>query len=128
MFSTPLISCSIGVATVSAATWALAPGYRADTWIVGGATSGYWAMGSFLRATAPTIRMTIERTVAKIGRLIKKCEIIGSPCRGVVSGLTGDERPAPRRSLGGRAGGGQGLLGTACAGGARAGRARTGAG
>src|SRR6059058_3509160 len=49
MFSTPLTSCSIGVATVSATTWALAPGYMAETCTVGGTTSGYWAMGSLTR-------------------------------------------------------------------------------
>ena len=46
MFSTPLTSCSIGVATVSAMTSGGAPGYEARTMIVGGTTSGYWATGS----------------------------------------------------------------------------------
>ncbi len=46
MRSTPLTSCSIGVATVSATVLALAPGYVAVTWTVGGATSGYCATGS----------------------------------------------------------------------------------
>src|SRR5688572_1207869 len=81
MFSTPLISCSMGVATVSAATVALAPGYSAETWMVGGATSGYCAIGSPSRATPPTMTMTTESTVAKMGRSMKKCEIIGRSCR-----------------------------------------------
>ena len=35
----------MGVATVLATTSAEAPGYEADTWIVGGAISGYCATG-----------------------------------------------------------------------------------
>src|SRR5207248_11271267 len=46
MLSTPLTCCSIGAATVSATTWALAPGYDAETSTVGGAISGYCANGS----------------------------------------------------------------------------------
>src|SRR5262245_59526882 len=76
--STPLTSCSMGVATVSATVRALAPGYVAVTWTVGGATSGYWAMGSLSRATPPTITMTTERTEAKIGRSMKKWESMAS--------------------------------------------------
>ena len=41
MSSTPLISCSSGVATVSASVSADAPGKVAWTVIVGGAMSGY---------------------------------------------------------------------------------------
>src|SRR5215217_4891994 len=40
MSSTPLTCCSIGVATDSATTWALAPGYRQSTWTTGGETGG----------------------------------------------------------------------------------------
>src|SRR6266849_10954731 len=39
MFSTPWICCSMGAATVSATTLALAPGYWQATWIVGGVMS-----------------------------------------------------------------------------------------
>ena len=46
IFSTPLISCSRGVETVSASVRASAPGYVAETTTVGGMTSGYCAMGS----------------------------------------------------------------------------------
>ena len=46
MFSTPLTCCSIGAATVSATTWALAPGYWQVTFTVGGAIGGYIAIGS----------------------------------------------------------------------------------
>jgi hypothetical protein len=41
MFSTPLIASSSGVATVSAITLGLAPGYCARTTTDGGTTSGY---------------------------------------------------------------------------------------
>ena len=45
MLSTPLTSCSIGVATVLATMSAEAPGYCALTEIEGGAMSGYCATG-----------------------------------------------------------------------------------
>src|SRR2546421_6316951 len=45
--------------------------------MVGGATSGYWAIGNCDSATAPTMTMTIESTVARIGRSMKTCENIG---------------------------------------------------
>src|SRR3954471_3154554 len=77
MFSTSFTSCSIGVAAVPATTLALAPGYVAVTEIVGGATSGYWAIGSCVRATTPTMTMTIDSTVAKMGRSMKKWVNIG---------------------------------------------------
>ena len=75
MFSTPLTCCSIGAATVSATTWALAPGYEQDTCTVGGVMSGYWAIGSEGIATPPASTMTIDSTAAKIGRSMKKREI-----------------------------------------------------
>src|SRR6266545_811311 len=46
----------------------------ADTWTVGGATSGYWATGNWDRATTPTMTRTIDSTEAKIGRSMKKWE------------------------------------------------------
>src|ERR1051325_477500 len=81
MRSTPFTSASIGVATVSATVLALGPGYVAGTGTVGGATSGYCAIGSCVSATPPTIRMTIDSTLAKIGRLMKKWEIIATPLK-----------------------------------------------
>src|SRR5215468_4197529 len=75
MFSTPLICCSIGVATVEATTSALAPGYWPDTVMIGGAISGYCATGRRTNATVPRITNTIETTAAKIGRSMKKCEM-----------------------------------------------------
>src|SRR6266550_4413493 len=73
MFSTPLTCCSIGVATVSDTTFAFAPGQLAVTWMVGGAISGYCAMGSVESAMTPTKVMTMLMTPAKIGRSMKKC-------------------------------------------------------
>src|SRR5689334_5572322 len=74
MPSTPLTCCSMGAATVSATTLALAPGYDADTSTVGGVISGYWAIGSVISAMPPPRVMTIDSTEAKIGRLIKNLE------------------------------------------------------
>src|SRR5262245_48422238 len=74
MPSTPLTCCSIGAATVSATTCALAPGYEAETSTVGGAISGYCASGSVKRAMVPPSTITIDSTDAKIGRLMKKLE------------------------------------------------------
>src|SRR3954465_13777356 len=71
----------MGVATLSATVLALAPGYVAVTCTVGGATSGYCAIGSCTSATPPTIRMTIDSTEAKIGRSMKKWEITITPPR-----------------------------------------------
>src|ERR1700733_7073405 len=72
MFSTPLICCSIGAATVSATTWALAPAYWQVTWIVGGVISGYWVNGKLTSDISPIRTMTIEMTQAKTGRSMKK--------------------------------------------------------
>src|SRR5882757_5941256 len=47
------------------------------TCTVGGATSGYWATGSWDRATTPTMTRMIDSTAAKIGRSMKKWEIMG---------------------------------------------------
>src|SRR5207302_5539333 len=77
MSSTPLICCSIGAATVSATTLALAPGYDADTSTVGGAISGYCAIGSVMSAMPPARVITIDSTEAKIGRLMKNLENTG---------------------------------------------------
>src|SRR5215468_512925 len=71
IFSTPLTCCSMGAATVSATTWALAPGYAQATWIVGGVMSGYWAIGRLTSASSPIRVITIEMTQAKTGRSMK---------------------------------------------------------
>src|SRR5437764_13522729 len=72
--STPFTCCSIGAATVSATTWALAPGYEAETSTVGGVMSGYCAMGKVQPAMLPASTVTIDSTEAKIGRLMKNWE------------------------------------------------------
>src|SRR6266403_2874271 len=69
--STPTTCCSIGAATVSATTCALAPGYWHVTETVGGAIGGYIAIGSDRSEIAPAKVMAIDRTVAKIGRSMK---------------------------------------------------------
>ena len=66
----------MGAATVSATVLAFAPGYMAETWTTGGTTSGYWAIGSPNSATTPTMTITTDNTVAKIGRSMKKLENI----------------------------------------------------
>src|SRR5690348_4074406 len=74
MPSTPLTCCSMGAATVSATTWALAPGYEAATSTVGGVISGYCVTGSAQTAMPPARVMTIDSTEAKIGRSMKNFE------------------------------------------------------
>src|SRR5580658_7644815 len=77
MFSTPLTCCSMGAATVSATTWALAPGYEQSTDTLGGETCGYCAIGSATSDSPPASVITIDKTAAKIGRSIKKRENTG---------------------------------------------------
>src|SRR5262245_15850203 len=80
MSSTPLTSCSIGTATVSAMTSAEAPGNVALMLTVGGTISGYSEIGSDCWAIAPAIVTINESTVAKTGRSIKKSQNrIGHP-------------------------------------------------
>src|SRR5271154_5198979 len=55
--------------------------------MVGGAISGYCATGKVNKATAPIMVMKIDRTAAKIGRSMKKCEILMGLCS--ASGLRG---------------------------------------
>src|SRR6266571_8772891 len=74
MPSTPLICSSIGVATVSAMTFGLAPGYCARTTTVGGTTSGYSEIGSAGSDSKPPMKISIDSTPAKIGRSMKNLE------------------------------------------------------
>src|ERR1700687_4224492 len=74
MLSTPLISCSIGVATVCERTSADAPANEAVTSTVGGAISGYSLMGNARKDIAPTSVRMIAITPANIGLSMKKCE------------------------------------------------------
>src|SRR5205814_6914980 len=66
---------------------------------VGGTTSGYCAIGSFWRATRPMITMTIDRTVAKIGRSTKKRANIGPPLRRRLRGRGRGGLPRPHAHL-----------------------------
>src|SRR5882724_3973315 len=73
MFSTPLICCSSGVATVRDTVSADAPGYTVVICTVGGTISGYCATGRIASAPRPRSVMKALSTVAKRGRSIKKC-------------------------------------------------------
>src|SRR5579862_8090033 len=75
----PVTCCSMGAATVSATTWALAPGYWIDTCTPGGVIRGYCASGKVKRAMPPISVITTDRTVAKIGRSMKNREIMNAP-------------------------------------------------
>ena len=61
------ITVGLGIAAVLIGTEGLA-----RTVTVGGAISGYCAIGSVKIAMAPTITVTMERTAAKTGRSMKK--------------------------------------------------------
>ena len=81
MPSTPFTCSSIGAATVSETTCALAPGYVVETCTVGGVMSGYCSTGRPRALTRPKMTVTIAMTLAKIGRSMKKREIILPPRR-----------------------------------------------
>src|SRR5512146_610607 len=70
--STPFTCCSMGVATDCSTSSALAPTNVVVTWMSGGVISGYCAMGRRERDTSPTITVTMEITIATIGRRMKK--------------------------------------------------------
>ena len=74
--------------------------------ITGGAISGYCAIGSRVKATAPRITNTIDSTAAKIGRSMKKWEIRigGVPYFCAVPGTGGFGAPGLRRHLDARPG------------------------
>src|SRR3954468_11056101 len=74
-FSTPFTCCSIGVATDCSTSSALAPTYVVVTWMSGGGMSGYCEMGGRESETAPTMTVTIEITIATMGRRMKKFPI-----------------------------------------------------
>src|SRR5690606_38989918 len=74
MSSTPVIASSSGVATVSAMTLGLAPGYTVRTTTEGGTTSGYSPIGSSGIEIRPAAKITIDSTAAKIGRSMKNRE------------------------------------------------------
>src|ERR1700753_3170086 len=105
MPSTPLIASSIGVATVSAITLGLAPGYWARTTTEGGTTSGYSEIGITGSASAPIRKIRIDRTPAKIGRSMKNLDRVMAFSREVFVEIVGlcfgggfppPPRPPPR--------------------------------
>ena len=64
----------MGAATVSATTWRWRRDRCTLTCTVGGVTCGYWAKGRFRIASPPANVITIDSTVAKIGRSMKNRE------------------------------------------------------
>ena len=80
MPSTPFTASSIGVATVSAITLGLAPGYCARTTTDGGTTSGYSEIGITRSASSPATKMSTDSTPAKIGRSTKNLEMSTASC------------------------------------------------
>src|SRR6266536_4719051 len=68
------MASSMGVDTVSATTFGLAPGYWARTTTDGGTTSGYSEIGRARSASRPVTKMRTDRTPAKIGRSMKNRE------------------------------------------------------
>src|SRR5512147_2585146 len=95
-FSTPFTFCSIGVATDASTSVAEAPTKVVVIWTIGGTTSGYWATGSPDIATSPTRTVTMEITIATIGRLTKKRAMLLRLGRRLRSTLAGGGR---RRGL-----------------------------
>src|SRR6516225_5095683 len=79
MFSTPLTCCSMGAATASATSCALAPGYVQVTCTVGGVILGNCDNGSVKYATTPASTVRMDSTEAKIGRSMKNREITAIP-------------------------------------------------
>src|SRR2546430_328440 len=71
MLSTPLICCSIGVATDCSTVKASAPTYVVFTWTSGGVMLGNCAVGKLSIATMPTMTITMEITMDTMGRFMK---------------------------------------------------------
>src|ERR1700739_3397746 len=71
MLSTPLICCSMGVATDCSTVKASAPTYVVFTWTSGGVMFGNCAVGRLNMATMPTMTITIEITMDTMGRFMK---------------------------------------------------------
>src|ERR1700730_8839297 len=76
ILSTPLICCSIGVATDCSTVSASEPGSVADTTISGGVIFGNRDTGIKASETTPTTMEISDITIARIGRRIKKADIL----------------------------------------------------
>jgi hypothetical protein len=81
MSSTPFTCCSSGVATDCSIVSASAPVYVPETMICGGTMSGNCATGSAPIDTSPPSTVTIEMTIATIGRRMKKLAMVSVPFR-----------------------------------------------
>src|ERR1051325_2421559 len=77
MLSTPLICCSMGVATDCSTVKASAPTYVVLTWTSGGVMLGNCAVGRLSIATMPTMTITIEITMDTMGRFMKNLYTMG---------------------------------------------------
>src|SRR6267142_1334942 len=77
--ATPLICCSMGVATDCSIVCASAPTKVVCIWTSGGAMLGNCETGSVARVIAPTITVRMEITIATMGRLIKNFVMAGYP-------------------------------------------------
>src|SRR6185369_10826135 len=91
MLSTPLICCSMGVATDCSTVSASPPGYVAETRISGGVMLGYCDTGKNAIVIVPMITTRMEITIATIGRRTKNRAIAGS-LRGRRHGRRGGSR------------------------------------
>src|SRR5438477_6762246 len=81
MLSTPLICCSMGVATDCSTVKASAPTYVVLTWTSGGVMLGNWAVGRPSMAMMPTMTITIEITMDTMGRFMKNLyTLLSSGC------------------------------------------------
>ena len=69
----------MGVATDCSTVKASPPTKVALTAISGGTMLGYCATGRLRKETTPTITMTMEITMATIGRLMKNLDMEGLP-------------------------------------------------
>src|SRR6185295_14789939 len=100
MLSTPLICCSIGVATDCSTVCASAPTYVVCTCTSGGAIAGNCETGRLTIVMAPTMTVRIEMTIATIGRLMKKRDTLAS-CLGRLGGDDVDDGavPGPQQAL-----------------------------
>src|SRR6186713_1933896 len=92
MLSTPLICCSIGVATDCSTVCASAPMYVVCTCTSGGAIAGNCEIGRVTMVMAPTMTVSSEITMATIGRLMKNLDTSASNARRL-AGDDLDDRP-----------------------------------
>src|SRR5262245_60929594 len=94
MLSTPLICCSMGVATDCSTVCASAPTKVVCTCTSGGAIAGNCEIGRLTMVTAPTITVRTEITIATIGRLMKNRDTSASRLRRL-AGHYLDDRAIP---------------------------------